>query len=655
MGDAVGAATGGGGDVGGGKAGGGSLGAGDPFSSLGGGGGDPFSSMTGGLGGGGDPFSAFAMSPEEALTGVAGGQSPDVGAPELGGVQSGDTGTQDALRDVAGGKPPSLAPELPPESVRQQSIQQLREGMQSWQIGGQPVVPGPTGPVPQQPLAPGAGLSSLSDLVNPQRTGLVSGSMLEDAGVRPVPGQFPDQPAPSAGPEQTPAAATPTSSPAPASALQKTPAAAAAPDTGERAPQMPQAPSGARGAPGAPGGGAGGGLPSPLLQIVQQLMRMGAGGAGGGPAAIQPFAQLLQALARGAGGAGGTGGGTSPLEQIVQQLMQQMGIPMQNRIGQQQPGGDQTPQPGTPVTNAVTGQPVTEVPMHFGPGGFVPAMPGTPGARAPSSVPPPPGGGLPARGGETSLPPPGTAGNIPGNIPPPPAVPVRTADGQSIAPIGRGQVAIPSWSAAARNPPSMRPTQATVDRSSFRAELERNPNLLYRAAWMVNGEVGRHAPLQAKITQLETVFNRSQMRGQGLGQGLLTIRTRGGYYANNTYSASARPTAQEFRQFIREVATPVLNGSNVSDIGYGPMTGNASDVFPGRGPMRGNTASNQFQKGTLGYSLRGGDTYFREPAGDGRFYKLPEIQRAPTTPDPATAGTPPPREFQETGTGATAA
>ncbi|MGC1353812.1 MAG: hypothetical protein WA858_29155 [Xanthobacteraceae bacterium] len=46
----------------------------------------------------------------------------------------------------------------------------------------------------------------------------------------------------------------------------------------------------------------------------------------------------------------------------------------------------------------------------------------------------------------------------------------------------------------------------------------------------------------------------------------------------------------------------MLRGSNLSDVGYGPMTGNASaDV-----------AAHQFAKGDRGYRLQAGDAYFRE-------------------------------------------
>jgi len=50
------------------------------------------------------------------------------------------------------------------------------------------------------------------------------------------------------------------------------------------------------------------------------------------------------------------------------------------------------------------------------------------------------------------------------------------------------------------------------------------------------------------------------------------------------------------------VLTSVLRGSNLSDVGYGPMTGNAST----------DVAAHQFAKGDPGYRLQAGDAYFRE-------------------------------------------
>jgi hypothetical protein len=121
---------------------------------------------------------------------------------------------------------------------------------------------------------------------------------------------------------------------------------------------------------------------------------------------------------------------------------------------------------------------------------------------------------------------------------------------------------------------------------------------------MVFGEVGRYAPLPVKIIQLETAFNRAQARAQTLAHVLLSVKEspNDGYYAIETYSAAAEPTPEEVETFEKTVLAAVLHGSNLSDVGYGPMTGNASaDV-----------ATHQFAKGDPGYQLQAGDAYFRE-------------------------------------------
>ena len=142
------------------------AGAGLPFDMTGGGGGgttfDPFTAAATSSGnvlpGGFDPFSATSLqdptgsvSAQTALTGgtQALPQTADVGAP--GGAQTDATQTQTPaerisqaeqdLKPPAGGGAGEPSPEL-----RQQGLQQLRQGMQSWHLGGQPQVPGPTGP-----------------------------------------------------------------------------------------------------------------------------------------------------------------------------------------------------------------------------------------------------------------------------------------------------------------------------------------------------------------------------------------------------------------------------------------------------------------------------------------------------------------------------
>jgi hypothetical protein len=143
-----------------------------------------------------------------------------------------------------------------------------------------------------------------------------------------------------------------------------------------------------------------------------------------------------------------------------------------------------------------------------------------------------------------------------------------------------------------------------IDRDRFRTEIAVNPELTVKMTHMVFGEVGRQAPLPVKIIQLETAFNRAQARGQTLAHVLLSVKESpaDGYYAVDTYCAEAEPTPEEVETFIKTVLAAVLHGSNLSDVGYGPMTGNASA----------NVAAHQFAKGDPGYQLQAGDAYFRE-------------------------------------------
>jgi hypothetical protein len=143
-----------------------------------------------------------------------------------------------------------------------------------------------------------------------------------------------------------------------------------------------------------------------------------------------------------------------------------------------------------------------------------------------------------------------------------------------------------------------------IDRSQFAAEIASHPELVVKMTHMVFGEVGRNAPLPVKIIQLETAFNRAQARGQTLAHVLLSVKESpsDGYYAVDTYCAAAEPTEDDVDTFKKTVLTAVVHGSNLSDVGYGPMTGNASA----------NVAAHQFAKGDPGYQLQAGDAYFRE-------------------------------------------
>lgn len=154
-------------------------------------------------------------------------------------------------------------------------------------------------------------------------------------------------------------------------------------------------------------------------------------------------------------------------------------------------------------------------------------------------------------------------------------------------------------------PVSPKAKQARViDRSQFVYELEYFPELIRKMAWMVNGEVGKQAPLPVQIVQLETAFNRAQARGQSLAHVLLSVKEdpADGYYATDTYCSRAHPSDEEVLIFQKAVLDPVLRGSNLSDVGFGPMTGNASA----------NVAAHQFAQGTPGYHLENGDSYFLE-------------------------------------------
>jgi hypothetical protein len=175
--------------------------------------------------------------------------------------------------------------------------------------------------------------------------------------------------------------------------------------------------------------------------------------------------------------------------------------------------------------------------------------------------------------------------------------------------------AIGHWCASDmfRGPPPVAPHAKLadgIDRTQFLPELSAHPELISKMTHMVFGEVGRDAPLKVKIVQLESAFNRAQARGQSLAHVLLSVTedSDGGYYAGvdapggGTYGPAATPTAQEVSSFAQEVLSPVMRGSNLSDVGDGPMTGNAS----------GKVAEHQFKEGMSGYHLAGGDSYFRE-------------------------------------------
>ena len=174
---------------------------------------------------------------------------------------------------------------------------------------------------------------------------------------------------------------------------------------------------------------------------------------------------------------------------------------------------------------------------------------------------------------------------------------------------------------------SGRPSQPNVDRRQFKKE--ENEATIRRAAAMVMAEVGSGNTRQ-RIIQLETAFNRAQYRGIPLSQALLTTQEdpQRGYYPR-----MANVSREQVEEFYRNVWTPVMNGSNLSDAGAGPMTGNASQ----------GVAQRQFARGTQGYQMRNGESYFRERVQPGQGLptlptQTPEATRVARAPEPATAG-----------------
>jgi hypothetical protein len=165
-----------------------------------------------------------------------------------------------------------------------------------------------------------------------------------------------------------------------------------------------------------------------------------------------------------------------------------------------------------------------------------------------------------------------------------------------------------------------RPSQDSVDRSQYQNDMN-NPQLVYRMAQMVAGEVGEDAPNEVKQGQLETAYNRV---AYGLAPNInaaLSQVARGnpyGYYPASTFAN--RPTARQIADFKQNVLGPVLAGSNNSDRGFGPATGNAS----------GGLAMRQMQKmpGFYVQTPSGPEGWFREKVGIGQG--LPTAKQRPS-------------------------
>jgi len=157
-----------------------------------------------------------------------------------------------------------------------------------------------------------------------------------------------------------------------------------------------------------------------------------------------------------------------------------------------------------------------------------------------------------------------------------------------------------------------------IDRSRFKEELEKHPELYKKMAWMVRGEVMGRATKEARMAQLETAFNRATKRGQSLQHVLLSVsESKQGYYAGHgapgggTYAPSKEPTPEEVEQFKRDIVAPVMAGSNYAR----GMSGNASSTV----------AAHQIAKGTPHYNMnaQGGDILFDEDAHRGPLPRLP--------------------------------
>jgi hypothetical protein len=167
-----------------------------------------------------------------------------------------------------------------------------------------------------------------------------------------------------------------------------------------------------------------------------------------------------------------------------------------------------------------------------------------------------------------------------------------------------------------------------IDRRQFLAEIQKNPALVSKMAWMVRGEVGNGASQPAKMAMLETAFNRAQARGHSLSKALLSVgESKRGYYARQTYGGKP-PTAAEVADFKKNILAPVLAGSDVtSQGGHGPMTGNAS----------GGVARDQLKKGTPGFGMKieGGQTEYLFNEDGKKVKDLPRLD-ATSAEDAAT-------------------
>jgi hypothetical protein len=167
---------------------------------------------------------------------------------------------------------------------------------------------------------------------------------------------------------------------------------------------------------------------------------------------------------------------------------------------------------------------------------------------------------------------------------------------------------------------------------------------------MVNGEVGLGRDPTREIIQLESAFNRAQIRGQSLAHVLMSVKDdpKRGYYASTTYNRPVTP--QQLQYFTDKILTPVMAGSNEGTRFLGkPVTGNASQMdFAGRKLASGEYASGKW------YGQPGGrsEMFVQERFDANRLAQNPNLLygggavSAPAAPGPANpAGEPKPSAF----------
>jgi len=189
---------------------------------------------------------------------------------------------------------------------------------------------------------------------------------------------------------------------------------------------------------------------------------------------------------------------------------------------------------------------------------------------------------------------------------------IQAPPAESGAPVQRSEITYQNPGFAGQ-PMTGKPTQPSVDRTQYKQFVATHPQVIQRLADITNGEVAggiNRNNLRGQQAFLETVFNGAYndfgsnpsglMRRIG-GLGPYKATAYGGYYEG------LRRASPQQVQIMKGALNKVLDGSNMSDVGWGPMTGNAS----------GNVAARAFHsRGLAGYTMKGSDTLFREGRGN---------------------------------------